>query len=85
MASTWHVRRNWQDFGPFTGEQIRKLAQQGKLNPGDFIWNDRPETGGMARDFEGLGEMMAQARSRKASTAVATPPKGTARPNASGN
>ena len=85
MAKMWHVRRNFKDFGPFTGDQVKKLASQGKLNGEDFIWNARPEDGAPARFFVGLSDIITEGQARKSSTAtaVATPPAGTPQPRAS--
>ena len=80
MGMTWHVRRNFKDFGPFTGEQVRKLAAQGKLNEDDFIWSGRPENGQPARYYDGMAQIISAGKARKASTAVATPPAGTRKP-----
>ncbi len=80
MGVKWHVRRNFRDYGPFSGGQIRKLATQGKLNLDDFLWSGRPEDGAPARHYQGVDEMISEAKAPKTGTAVATPPAGTPKP-----
>jgi hypothetical protein len=41
MSSTWYVRRGTQDKrGPFSAEQLKAAATQGKLLPDDLLWKE---------------------------------------------
>ena len=78
MAASWYLRKGVKQYGPYTPDQIRDLAGQGKIAPNDLLWRDRPEKGAPASQFEGLGSLIASARAKK--TATPSKPTQTARP-----
>ena len=43
MAAGWIIKRNNKESGPFSAQQLKKLAETGKLKPADLI---RKEPGG---------------------------------------
>ena len=54
MATGWIIKRNNKENGPFSSQQLKKLAETGKLKPADLI---RKEPGGKfqpAKAIKGL-------------------------------
>ncbi len=38
MADQWYLGRNGQKAGPYSNEQLRRMAAAGQLVPGDLLW-----------------------------------------------
>ncbi len=47
MAENWHVRRNNQQYGPYSFEVLRGLALERRILPDDLVWSEK--TGGWIR------------------------------------
>lgn len=39
MAANWVVKQGGKDFGPYTDEQLKQLANRGQVGPSDQIFN----------------------------------------------
>ena len=44
MSAQWHLSRDGQQHGPYTWDQIREFALEGRLSGGDMLWS--PELSG---------------------------------------
>lgn len=40
MANLWHYKRQGQQFGPFSDQQLKQLADSGQLHPSDMVQRD---------------------------------------------
>lgn len=40
MSQLWHVSQDGRQQGPFTPEQLKSLAESGRLNPSDLVWKN---------------------------------------------
>ncbi len=40
MAEQWYLARDDQQFGPYTLEQMKEFAREGRLLPQDLVWNE---------------------------------------------
>jgi hypothetical protein len=38
MTATWFLKKNGADFGPYTDQQIKQLADQGQIAPTDLVF-----------------------------------------------
>lgn len=54
MANSWFVKQGGKDFGPYTDDQIRLLASQGKLTPTDQVFNAMSQRWTQANQIPGL-------------------------------
>ncbi|MBN8625977.1 MAG: DUF4339 domain-containing protein [Planctomycetes bacterium] len=54
MSANWFIRQQGKDFGPFTDEQLRQLAGQGKIAPADQVFNSARQQWMQAVQVAGL-------------------------------
>lgn len=54
MASTWHCNVNGLTQGPVSSQQLKALADQGKLNPTDTVWKEGMKEWVPAAQIKGL-------------------------------
>lgn len=52
--STWHVKRNGKNYGPYSDQQLKKLAMDGKLKPDDMIRREDKISWREAHHIQGL-------------------------------
>lgn len=50
----WHVSRNGEQYGPFTWEELRGFAQDGRVRKDDFLWQPGMPEWVKADNREGL-------------------------------
>jgi hypothetical protein len=53
--ANWHVKRNEKTFGPFNSDQLKKLADSGKIKPEDLLKRENQENWVRACEIKGLG------------------------------
>lgn len=68
MADEWYYRRNDQEYGPFSSQQLKQRAASGELAPNDLIRRSDMEKWIEARQVKGLNTQPAQEQT------AATPP-----------
>jgi uncharacterized RDD family membrane protein YckC len=54
MADQWYVGRNGQKAGPYSTEQLRRMAAAGQLVPSDLLWKQGLETWVPCSNVKGL-------------------------------
>src|SRR5581483_1464539 len=45
MADQWYFAWDNHKFGPFSATQLRELAEQGRIQPTDTVWNGESGSG----------------------------------------
>src|SRR5437870_253670 len=45
MSEQWYYAWSGEKLGPFSGEQLKELAEAGKIQPTDTIWKDGVDQG----------------------------------------
>jgi hypothetical protein len=63
MSQQWHYARHGQTYGPYTPEQLRDLAEAGRLLPDDLVTREGASKWVPARSVPGLFPDQAAARS----------------------
>ncbi len=54
MASVWYYGYGKKRFGPVTTNELRELAEAGRIQPADTIWREGSELGVLANEVKGL-------------------------------
>jgi len=54
MANSWFLKQGGRDFGPFTDDQFKQLAVQGKIAPTDQVFNAARQQWTQASQIPGL-------------------------------
>lgn len=62
MTATWFLKKNGADFGPYTDQQIKQLADQGQIAPTDLVywgaaqqWLPASQIAGLLPEAGGVG------------------------------
>ena len=50
----WHLSRGGENFGPYTWDEMRSFAADGRIQPEDLLWNSNMSEWTKARDVTGL-------------------------------
>jgi len=58
MSQEWYVHRQGQQSGPLTWEQLRQLAQAGRLQADDQVWSAAMADWTPAREIHGLSDVL---------------------------
>lgn len=40
MSSLWYLYKDWQQKGPYSWEELFRLAEAGTLGPADYVWTE---------------------------------------------
>jgi hypothetical protein len=54
MAEEWHYSRDGQQLGPVSGDELRRMASAGELQPTDQIWKEGMPKWATASKLKGL-------------------------------
>lgn len=54
MAEEWHYSRDGQQLGPVSGDELRRMASAGELQPTDQIWKEGMPKWATANKLKGL-------------------------------
>ena len=54
MSAEWHYARDGHQYGPFTAEEFRQLANNRGLRPDDLVWREGLEDWKLASSVRGL-------------------------------
>lgn len=73
MSAEWFYLKNRQNLGPFNQDQLRQLAQQGKLLPSDLVWKNGMASWSPASSVPGLLPEMKKAPGPAAPLPAASP------------
>ncbi len=74
MAAGWFVTRGQKKSGPFSSEQLKQLASQGKLQPTDMVWREGMSSWKPAGEIKGLYPTAAPVSSPMPSAVAPAPP-----------
>jgi RNA polymerase subunit RPABC4/transcription elongation factor Spt4 len=69
MSDQWYYAWRDERLGPYTGRQLQELAEDGKIQPSDTVWQDNVEHGVVAARVRNLFPSAGEAQSQTAPTA----------------
>ena len=64
MSDQWYYAWRDERLGPYTGRQLQELAEDGKIQPSDMVWQDRVEQGVVAARVRNLFPPAGEANDR---------------------